>query len=209
MNTSIPPSNRKVFAISFIVAIAALVAFIMVAMNSNILKDRNVDSSVKEEVLDPNKVFDAPITKSHIYYIDLEKYASDTSDPKAIGCGDGVIAKEIQLGEADGLNKSDALSFALNKLFDTSEFNMFASSSAAKGKKPYTALSNSKLTIKSIKDIPGQYEVRLGGTAASGGVCDDPRIMTQIQETVREIFGTSSVKIYIENKPLEEYFSER
>lgn len=201
MSSRIPNSNQKVFAISTIVAFVVIVGFIAYArMNPN----AGVNKEVMSEAPDPAKVFDAPFQTANLYYIDLGKYEGQASSSDMIGCGDAVVAYEIPVGELNGATKPDAVNFVLAQLFDNSTFTMLASSSPNKAKDAYNALANSKFSIKTIKDVPGQYEVRITGTPKQAGVCDAPRIQAQIEKTINGIFAPENVKVFLNDKALAE-----
>ncbi len=208
--SNIPESNRKFFTISFIIAVIAIGVFVAY-VRYDAQKNPGVETGVMAENPDPQTVFDAPFVKANLYYIDLEKYAASSTDPKAIGCGDGLIPYEIPIGAEYGGTKSDATSYVLGRLFNNAIFEALkkenASSSAAAGSKPYNALAKSKLRIESIKEVPGEYEVRLAGTLSLGGVCDTPRAEAELTKTIAQIFSPFSVAIFLNNKPLKEALS--
>lgn len=212
---NVPETNRKVFAISFIVAIIAIMAFVGYVKYDNKIAD--VDKEVLVENPDPEKVFDAPFVKAKIYYIDLEKFVAPEgsapgtiSDPAAIGCGDGLTSYEVAINEPYGDTKSDATMFVLERLFNNIVFEQLKKESMSEdeksGRDPYNALSKSKLRVLSIKEVPGEYEVRLSGTLSLGGVCDNPRAQAQLEKTIAQIFAPSTVEIFLNNKPLADVF---
>jgi hypothetical protein len=51
--------------------------------------------------------------------------------------------------------------------------------------------------------------IYLGGRLTSGGVCDTPRITSQIEETARQFPSVKTVKVFINGTPLSAYLSER
>jgi len=204
--TSFPTSNKKVFGLALIIAIAAIVSFIFLAKDTDFVGGGNIDSAVKQDVLDPNIVFDAPVQQASLVYIDKGKYASDTEDPKAVACGDAVIIKEIELGESEGLTKTDALSAVFNRLFDNGVFEGYKTTPGTlSGKSPYNALANANLSIRSISDTPGKYEIKFVGTVPNLDVCDRLRIKTQLEVTAGSVLGAGNATLYINNQTLTDF----
>lgn len=198
-------SNKKFFVISIIVSIIAISGFLIFIMREN--PNKNVDPAVFKDVPDPSLVFDAPFTKTNLYYIELEKFAEDTSNPNAIGCGDAIIPYEISINKSFGSTKTDTLTYAISQLFDNKMFVQIQSENSSKMKKAYNAFASSSLAIKTIKENPGQYEIRFTGTLKMNGVCDAPRMEAQIQKTIDYILAPAQVAIFINDKPIKEALS--
>ncbi len=207
--SKIPTSNRRIFTTAFVVGIMAIFAFVFLIRSSDSNPKQYVDKAVMQDVPDPAKVFDAPLSKASLYYIDLEKFGSNTTDPQSIGCGDAVVAYEIPVGDLFATTKADATTYVLGQLFDNTVFEGLEKLNPSKATQPYNVLAGSKITIKTIKDIPGQYEVRLVGTPKIGGVCDGPRVVAQIQKTLDAVYAPSTVAVFLNGKPLAEAFSGR
>lgn len=207
--SKIPTSNRKIFTIAFVVGIMAIFAFVFLVRSSGSNPKQYVDKAVMQDIPDPAKVFDAPLSKASLYYIDLEKFGSNTTDPQSVGCGDVAVAYEIPVGDLFATTKADATTYVLAQLFDNMVFESLKTSNPSNAKKPYNVLAGSKISIKTIKDIPGQYEVRLVGAPKIGGVCDGPRVVAQIQKTLDAVYAPSTVAVFLNDKPLAEAFSER
>lgn len=209
--TNIPESNRKVFAISFIIAVIALFSFVGFTKYQAKYGAMGSNSDVMALHPDPSKVFDAPFTKAYLYYIDIGKYVEDLDNKNVIGCGDGLLPHEISVEVAYGGTKSDATTYALERLFKNSFFEEIKSNASTTpdgfGKSPNNALAASKLIVESIKEVPGEYEVRITGKLPLGGVCDGPRAQAMIENTIEQFFLPESVDIFLNNKPLSEAFS--
>ncbi len=218
MTTNIPESNQKVFAVSFIIAILAIVGFILFVKFNASQMTAGVDKEVLVETPDPMKVFDAPFTKATLYYIDLPEYPNApvaTNSPlnianPAFGCGDRLLKYNITLDENQGGTKSDAVNYVLTQLFSRDVFEQFklaTSSEIDAGGDPYNALAKAKLKIKSVKEVPGQYEVRLTGTLGLSGACDVPRVQAQLEHTINQIFAPATAAIFLNDKPLAQALS--
>ena len=61
----------------------------------------------------------------------------------------------------------------------------------------------------SCDDEGQQVKVFLTGSLISGGVCDDPRILAQLDQTVRQAAGVAEAAIFINDRPLEDWFSQK
>lgn len=211
--TNIPESNRKVFAVTFIVAVIALFSFVAYTKYQVKHDPFGPNGEVMATNPNPEKVFDAPFTKANLYYIDLAKYESDLKNSNSIGCGDGLLPYEISISEAYGGTKSDAVTYALEKIFDNTVFEQMkkerSEANIKEGIDPYNVLSLSKLTISSVKEVPGENEVKLSGKLSLSGACDSPRFENQIRKTVEQIFLPESVDIYINNKLISEALSQK
>lgn len=67
----------------------------------------------------------------------------------------------------------------------------------------YNALAQSDLTVESvIIASDGTAEIRLGGTLKIGGVCDEPRIRAQIEQTASQFTAVKRVDIRLNGGPL-------
>lgn len=206
-NAQAPQSSKKIFVIATLISLIAIAGIVFFLTKTN--PNKGVDSVVLEDTPDPALVFDAPFTKAQLFYIDLEKFKSNTTDPAAIGCGDGFVAYEIPVGELYGSTKIDALTYVVAQLFDTAQFKTLQEQNASKKVQAYNALEQSSLTIKSIKELPDRYEVKLTGTYKVSGVCDGPRIQSQLQQTIEQIVTPVPVSIFINDIPLKDVFSQQ
>lgn len=63
----------------------------------------------------------------------------------------------------------------------------------------------SNLKIKSVSVSKGVATIRLTGDGPSvAGVCDEPRIISQIEETAKQFSSVKKVKVFINNQNLAE-----
>ncbi len=111
-----------------------------------------------------------------------------------IGCGDSLIAVTKNITPT-----TQPLSSALKELLaiktrDYGESGLM------------TALYQSNLTVKEVSILNGKATVKLSGTVASGGVCDDPRIVEQLKATVMQFPTVKSTEITINDIALDELF---
>ena len=66
----------------------------------------------------------------------------------------------------------------------------------------YNALYQSDIRIDRVAIVNGRAEVALSGTLRLGGVCDEPRVVAQIESTVRQFSSVSSTAITMNGLPL-------
>jgi LysM repeat protein len=71
----------------------------------------------------------------------------------------------------------------------------------------YNALYQSSLSIQSVSIVNGVAYIRLTGKIASGGVCDDPRIIAQFERTAKQFSTVKSARVYINGKLLQDVLS--
>lgn len=74
----------------------------------------------------------------------------------------------------------------------------------------YNSFSSSQLSVVHVMtDEDGGTNVFLTGQLRIGGVCDVPRIQTQLERTVQQYNENSLVHIFVNDVPLEELLSEK
>jgi len=77
---------------------------------------------------------------------------------------------------------------------------------------PQTAqffLIQSDLQVQSATMEGGQAVVHLSGTMMLGGVCDNPRVQAQLEETARQFSPTGQVAVFVNDVPLADVLSLR
>jgi hypothetical protein len=67
----------------------------------------------------------------------------------------------------------------------------------------YNVFYQSDLEIETINVEDGEAIIRLAGSLLLGGVCDEPRVRAQIEETALQFSTVSEVTIYINGNLLE------
>lgn len=113
---------------------------------------------------------------------------------KAIGCGDSIVASP----HSDTVSLNDTL----EKLLSVKEKEYGQD-------KLYNALYQSNLQVDTISQDTGVVTVKLSGKYQIGGVCDGPRIQSQLEETVKQFEGVQEVHVLINEIPLEDLLSGR
>lgn len=66
----------------------------------------------------------------------------------------------------------------------------------------YNALAASDLTLESAAVIDGEARIELSGQLSLGGVCDDPRVLAQLEQTAAQFATVNSVAITLNGEPL-------
>lgn len=129
-------------------------------------------------------------TKIKIFLVALE---DNGQTGKMIGCGDSIVS--VDRGEK---NTQEPIKTALEELFSIKE--QFYGQSGL-----YNALAQSNLKVDQASLDNNKATVYLSGTYSLSGTCDNPRFEAQIKETVLQF--ASEVKVFLNNKPLEEVLS--
>jgi spore germination protein GerM len=116
---------------------------------------------------------------------------------KKIGCDDSVVAVTRDLPPT-----RTPLRAALEELLRIPRIY---------GSNPelYNSLSQSQLKLKSVSVRRGVARLSFAGRLVTGGVCDNPRVQAQIEETALQFPTVKKVKVFINGLPLSEYLSER
>ena len=112
-----------------------------------------------------------------------------------VGCGDSAIPVTVAIPRTQGVLRA-----ALEKLFSMRE--QFYGESGL-----YNALYQSNLGLKSVTIDQGKAIIHLTGTLMLGGVCDNPRVEAQIEQTALQFSTVSDVAVFINDTPLEEVLS--
>jgi hypothetical protein len=133
-------------------------------------------------------------TRVKIFFIALE---DSGKSGKKIGCNDSIVAVERQIAPTTGVLRA-----ALNELL--SVHDQYYGESGL-----YNALYQSDLKVQSVSIVNGMATIRLTGTYALGGVCDNPRFQAQIEETARQFPTVRQVSVFINGVPLAEILSGR
>lgn len=111
---------------------------------------------------------------------------------RKVGCGDSAVPVEVALPQ-----KEPGLQGAIQALL------------AIKGQHQepsglYNALYSSNLTLDRIERQGGEARIYLKGYLELGGECEDPRIAAELEDTARQFTDVTSVRFYLEGKPLQE-----
>lgn len=110
---------------------------------------------------------------------------------KKIGCGDSLVAVERAIPDT-----TTPLRAALEELLSISD-QYYGQSGL------YNSLYQSQLKVESVSLENGKAIISLSGEYKLGGVCDNPRFQTQIEETASQFPSVSEVSVFINGVALE------
>lgn len=113
-----------------------------------------------------------------------------------IGCGDSLVATETRPEEF-----TNQIEASIDALLDDEE--MLGESGLR------NALAGSDLDYVSSAVDGDVVTVELSGTVSSGGTCDDPRIIGQLEYTAMTAAGTGEARILVGGKEVEEVLSAK
>jgi len=109
-----------------------------------------------------------------------------------VGCGDSVVGVERETAPT-----AAPLTAALKELLA-----LHAQTYGQSGF--YNALYQSDLQVERVAIVNGAATIQLTGTLMLGGVCDDPRVAAQIQNTALQFSTVRSVVVLLNGVPLEQ-----
>jgi hypothetical protein len=124
-------------------------------------------------------------------------YMVKLGDNGPLGCGDTLVAIDRQIPKTQAVLRA-----AIDELLSLkrSEFP---------NAEVYSGLFSSSLTTDSVTLNNGNAIIKLTGTISLGGVCDSPRVESQLTETAKQFPTVKEVEIYINEKPLKDILSEK
>jgi hypothetical protein len=137
---------------------------------------------------------DGLFTRTNIYLIAIGD-AGQTG--KEIGCDDSVVPVEVEIEPTIA-----PLRAALEQLLaiDTETYGQSGL---------YSALYASDLTVGSIDIVQGKATIALSGDLVLAGVCDNPRVAAQLEETALQFSTVNQVEILLNGEPLDQVLSQQ
>ncbi|MDX9970554.1 MAG: S-layer homology domain-containing protein [Candidatus Gracilibacteria bacterium] len=122
-----------------------------------------------------------------------------------IGCSDSVVPIELYMDAKLAGDYIDDIETALNYLLNikTSEYT------SPTNEIYYNSLHSSDLIVTQVlyDDFNNSIEVNLSGELNMGGVCDNPRIEAQLEQTIHQFGDFDDVTITIDYEGLDELLS--
>ena len=109
---------------------------------------------------------------------------------KLVGCGDSVVAANVEVPYTTGV-----LRVALTKLLSIKDQNYGQSGL-------YNSLYQSNLKISSLALKDEVATIHLTGKLTLGGECDNPRVQAQLEQTALQFSTVKKVVIYVNNVEL-------
>jgi hypothetical protein len=110
-----------------------------------------------------------------------------------IGCDDSLIPVTVEIRHADTVE--ERIARALESLLALDE-PYYGESGL------YTALYQSNLAVESVSIDGGTATVNLTGELLIGGVCDEPRVIAQLETTVERFQTVTDVVVLLNGGPL-------
>jgi Sporulation and spore germination len=133
----------------------------------------------------------AKVRKARIFLISIEGKGTAGAE---VGCGDSAVPVEADLpAPAPALWGSLETLLAAGKRYESAGF--------------YNALANSPLRVQRIERSGSTARIYLTGYLEIGGVCDSPRVLSQITETATQFQDVDKAEIFLDGKPLDELLS--
>lgn len=150
-------------------------------------KDLNTDSSQSEG------------GDFSLYFIALnDKGASG----QKIGCDDSVVPVQQTSKNGGEKNTQQLLTEAYQLLLSIKDKSY--------GESGFTnILAKSNLQLESLEIQGTKAIVKLTGVLNSEGICDDPRIKAQLEQTALQFPDLKTVEIYINGKSLDQWLSQK
>jgi hypothetical protein len=116
---------------------------------------------------------------------------------KKIGCDDSVVPIQVETPYTRGVLRA-----ALGELLSIRD-RYYGQSGL------YNALSQSNLQVEHVVIEDGVATINLSGTLMVGGVCDNPRVEAQIEETALQFSTVREVHVFVNDVPLDDLLSLR
>jgi hypothetical protein len=129
-----------------------------------------------------------------IYLIALE---DNGQSGEKVGCDDSVVPVEVEVPYTRGVLRA-----ALGKLLSLRE-QYYGQSGL------YNALYQSSLQVENVVIEGGVATINLTGTLMLGGVCDNPRVKAQIEETALQFSTVREVRVFVNGVPLDDLLSQQ
>ncbi len=139
----------------------------------------------------PAAAVSSTVSTAKIFLVALN--ASAPQD-QLIGCGDQLIPVQVNIQSTS--STQDKITEALQALFGIKD--RFYGQSGL-----YDALYQANLTVDAVHVLSdGAVTVELSGSLNIGGVCDEPRVKGQIEQTVLQFPDVTGVVVLLNGQPL-------
>ncbi len=178
--------------VATLAVIWACVWVVKTAVDGMVEQDPNPPvTQTTEPSSSPVTAEDAPLS---LFYIALEdKGVSGTE----IGCGDSLVKTTTE-----SVSFTDEVEASFKRLL--SNHKQYLGESGL-----YNALYQSRLSYVDSTVEGDTVTVNLTGTLTSGGACDDPRIINQLEQTAMVAADVDEAVVNIDGVPVEERLSAR
>jgi len=139
-----------------------------------------------------NEPVNGQFSRTYIFLIALE---DNGQSGEMIGCNDSVIPVVVDIEPTVA-----PLTAALNELLGLGE-QYYGQSGL------YNALYQSNLSVQGVDIDNREAIIHLTGNLQPGGACDNPRVLSQLEETAVQYATVDSVSITVNGQPLESLLS--
>ena len=112
-----------------------------------------------------------------------------------VGCGDSAVEVQVEIPRTQAVLRAALESLLSIKTQYYGESGL------------YNALYQSELQVESVNIEAGKASVYLAGTLIMGGVCDNPRVQAQLEQTVLQFSTVNEMEIFINGQPLADVLS--
>ena len=112
-----------------------------------------------------------------------------------VGCGDSAVEVQVEIPRTQAVLRAALESLLSIKTQYYGESGL------------YNALYQSELQVESVTIDAGKASVYLTGTLMMGGVCDNPRVQAQLEQTVLQFSTVNEMEIFINRQPLADVLS--
>ncbi|MBI3741878.1 MAG: GerMN domain-containing protein [Chloroflexi bacterium] len=136
----------------------------------------------------------SPTTRVKIFLIALE---DNGKTGKKIGCNDSAVAVERVIPATTA-----PLRAALEELFSLRDRNYGQSGL-------YNVLYQSNLKLESASIAETKATIHISGALRLSGICDNPRVEAQIEQTALQFSTVKSVDVFLNNVALEKVLSQK
>jgi hypothetical protein len=154
-----------------------------------------VRTNVPPTAVPPTAVPPPPTNATTTLNIVLIAVGDNGSTGPLVGCGDSAVSVRVQVPRTQAVLRA-----SLEKLLSLHSKDYGESGL-------YNALYQSNLALDSLALNNGEAVIKLTGQLASGGVCDDPRIIAQIEQTALQFSTVKTVVIYVNNSKIQDLLS--
>ena len=144
-------------------------------------------------ILPPTSTPSQGATSIKIFLIALD---DNGGSGKKIGCNDSIVPVPINIEPT-----LEVLRASLKELFKLEGQREYGLSGL------YNSLYQSHLNIDSLNIVNREAVIKLRGTLTPGGVCDDPRVKAQLEETALQFNTIDKVSIFINGISLDQFLS--
>lgn len=133
---------------------------------------------------------------SGVFFDRANIYLISMGDGGGVGCGDSTVPVLRQFSPTVA-----PLTSALETLLSIHS-DYYGESGL------YNALYQSNLSLQGVNIVNGQAIINLSGQLITGGTCDDPRIIAQIEQTALQFATINGVQINVNGVPIRDALSQ-